>query len=103
MQKNIPKLVNFTKMFCRVQLNGSRFLVYSRLATSRLAYIFGRGRIYKHDKKLKRAETPEINPAPEASELRSAEGAPEPEGLCENLGLLQYGKYGMSPVWSGAE
>ena len=32
-----------------------------RLATSRLANIFGNGMIYGHDnKKLKRAETPEI-------------------------------------------
>ena len=43
--------------------------------------------MYGHDKKLKRTETPEINqlnipnkPSAEgASELRSAEGAPEPK------------------------
>ena len=32
-----------------------------RLATSRLTNIFGNGTMYRHDKNLKRAETPEIN------------------------------------------
>ena len=32
-----------------------------RLATSRLANIFGNGTMYRHDKNLKRAKPPEIN------------------------------------------
>ena len=51
-----------------------------RLATSRLANIFGNGTMYSHDKNLERAKTPEINqiyrinPSAEGvSELRSAE------------------------------
>ena len=33
----------------------------ARLATNRLAIIFGNGTMYRHDKNLKRAKTPEIN------------------------------------------
>ena len=55
---------------------------FCRLATSRLADIFGNGTIDKHDKKFKRAKTPEIkriNRAPKEEISKSC------EGLCESL------------------
>ena len=53
-----------------------------RLATNRLANIFGNGTIYIHDKKLKNVKTPEIKQAPQ-NEKKSC------EGLCESLARLQ--------------
>ena len=58
-----------------------------RLATSRLANIFGNGTMCGHDKNLKRAKTPEINQiyrinrAPNARASFEAPGVPEPEEI----------------------
>ena len=81
----VPTCLILSRSTCRVR----------RLATSRLANIFGNGAIYRHDKKIEKGKTPEIylinrkrSSAEGASELRSAE--PEEiskscEGLCESL------------------
>ena len=55
------------------------------LATSRLANIFGNGTIYRHDKKLKRAKTPEINQRNRAHQNRKKSS----EGLCASLQKTQ--------------
>ena len=64
----------------RRRFHEANFIVIPRLATSRLANIFGSSTIYRHDKKLKRAKNPRYKPnkpsasGEGASEVRSAKG-----------------------------
>ena len=60
----------------------------TRLATSRLANIFDNGMMYRHDKNLERAKTPEINQRYQvnrAPKVRASfevpKGVPEPEEI----------------------
>ena len=56
-----------------------RSFCFPRLATSRFASIFGNDTIHRHDKKLKRSKTPEIDRINRAPRKKSS------EGLCEGL------------------
>ena len=73
----------------RRRFHEANFIVIPRLATSRLANIFGSSTIYRHDKKLKRAkirDTNQINRALAAKaqarfEVPKALSTPEPEEI----------------------
>ena len=48
-----------------------------RLATSRLANTFGNGTVYRHDKKIERVKTPEMNRINRAPKARASFEVPK--------------------------
>ena len=78
-------------MISRTEFNESRLLILKQqqepskmydptLATSRLTNIFGNRTIYRHEKKLKRAKTPEINRINRAPKARASFEVPKDAG-----------------------